>query len=169
MRALLFACLGKYAQLQCDLICFALYVNVCAYGFACVHVCPNLSVFSSNAYITCWAKRNRWANTEQRRTSLEAFFCFCGGVCVQCARMWGLTTEAHLMSWSTLRVCSVDLGGHKLCWWLSCFSKMCNLPPARQINQCLPHTRRTRHPEQHQPQHRIQPVSSPNLFNTSLA
>lgn len=45
----------------------------------------------------------------------------------------------YVLFWSTFRVCFVFLGGHNSCWWLSCVSKMCSLPPARHINHCLPY------------------------------
>lgn len=40
----MFACVSKYAYLQCDPVCFALYVNVCV--CVCLRLCVRVFIYA---------------------------------------------------------------------------------------------------------------------------
>lgn len=130
----------KHAYLLCDLV--SLLCIACVHLCLCACVDPCLFMLRGNAYISCWAKRSRWTNSQWRRVGLEAFVRLCVHisvcVCVR-ERKCEVITKVYFMScFGPPSVCFVYLGGHNSFGWLDCVSKMCSLPPARHINHCLP-------------------------------
>lgn len=106
-----------------------MWMCVCVYAFACVCAC--LFMLRGDAYISCWAERNRWTNIEWRRTGLEAFSCLCAH-----ERVRGNNKSLlYVLFWSTFGVRFVVSGGHNSDGLMAELLSQ----DAQHTNHCLPH------------------------------
>lgn len=105
----------------------------------CVHVCVHVYLCSVAMHTFLAGQRGTDEQTVSEGGLALRHLCVCVRLCAYNRVRGNHKNVLYVLFWSTFGVCFVVLGGHNSCWWLSCVSKMCSLPPARHINHCLPH------------------------------